>query len=162
MPKVKIELGATLDTVGGDELRDILNGQRAIEEERAQARARGIAVLRLPQLQGFASAGILQLGQGSSAGVGPRDGFIWLIKRIFVNGLATGDVVNIYADSFMSQPLWQFTFATPQATYGKFSMFLREGQTLYAQNIGTFTSTAQITISGDLLEIPTIMLGKLA
>lgn len=160
MPKVQLQLGAALDVINADEMEAALHKQGDIEEERARARARGISVLRLPQVQGIAATGALLMGAGQQIS-GPRDGFVWYIKRFFVTGLAAGDVVLIYANGVASQPLWQLTAAVPQATFGTYTMFLREGETLVVANMGTFTSTAQITLSGDVLQVPTVMLGKL-
>ena len=161
MAKVKLDMGVTLETTSPEEFDSILRRTQIDAEEREIARARAISWIRLPVLQGTATAGTLRLGSGQQI-TGPRDGFLWQIRRLCVQGLATGDVIGIYWDDFGKPPEWTLTAAVPQATFGKYQLTMREGTTMLAANIGTFTSTAQINIVGEVIELPTVMLGKLA
>ena len=161
MARVKLALDATLETTSPDEFESILRKAQIEAEEREISRARAIAWIRLPVLQGAAVAGQLRLGQAQQI-VGPRDGFLWQIRRLCVQGLATNDQVGIYWDDFGKPPEWTLTAAVPQAAFGKYQLTMREGQTMLIANIGTFTSTAQINVVGEVIELPTVMLGKLA
>lgn len=165
MAKVQLTLGAEIDMLNAGELSAGLEKQSVIESQREMERLRGISYMRMPQLQGTAVAGVLLLPTGGGQqqqSAGPRDGYVWTIKRLMVTGLAAGDVVGIYADTTSSQPLWTLSAANPNSTFPTLGMVLFGGQTLIVANIGTFTSTAVINISGDVLQVPTVMIGKLA
>jgi hypothetical protein len=162
VPRVQIELGATIDTLNADELRAAMNDQALIESEREMERLRGISVQRIPQVSVTGASPFVSTS--GNAPSGPRDGYLWVVKRWFVTGLTSGatpDVMNIYADSTTSQPLWQLTGNTPGAVFGNFSQFLLPGQTIVIASVGTITSTAQITLSGDAISIPMVMAAKL-
>lgn len=161
MARVKLALDATLETTSPDEFETILRRAQIDAEERELARARAIAWIRLPVLQGLASGGVLRIGQNQQI-TGPRDGFLWQIRRLCVQGLATNDQVGIYWDDFGKPPEWILTAANPQAAFGKYQLTMREGTTMLVGNIGTFASTAQINVVGEVIELPTVMLGKLA
>lgn len=159
MAKVKLELGATMDFLSPDDFSRILDEARVKAEETALAQARGKTWFRFPKLQGSASGGVLSLGTQQFP-VGPKDGFVWQIRRLCVSGLATGDVVGMYVNTTQDPPEWTFSAAIPNATFSKSQMTIREGGIVFFQNIGTFTSTAQINVVGEVVEIPTIMIGK--
>jgi hypothetical protein len=163
MAKVKLDMGVTLDLVSPDEMMSITRRAQVEAEERELARARGITPMKLPQLQGTPANGALLMGQGQNS-CGPRDGFSWVIKRLAVTGLTAGptpDAVRIYADSPSSQPLWEINGNVWIYTFGKFELTLLGGQTLVAASFGTFLATGTVTLSGELIEVPTVMLGKL-
>lgn len=163
MAKMRLELGAEIDIMSPDDMDGLMEKQRAIEDARERTRFAGMSWSKLPKLQGTASGGVLLLGQGANV-AGPRDGYIWALRRIVISGLTSGstpDIVNMYADTPQSDVLWQFNGNNFGYTFGKFEMTLLGGQTLIFQSVGTFAATGQITVSGEYIQVPTVMIGKL-
>lgn len=161
MPKVKLEVGVDIETTSPGEFDSILRTAQIDAEQRELERVRAISWGSLPQLQGVAVAGVLSLGGGQQI-TGPREGFVWQVRRLCVSGLATNDLIGIYLDATVKPPQWTLSAAVPQATFGKFQLTVREGQTILVANIGTFASTVQINVTGEYVAVPTVMLGKLA
>lgn len=154
----RITAGGMLDLLTKDEL-DLAMGHHF--DSAIRELYRGIAYIRLPLLQGAASGGTLTLGQGGTLN-SPRQGYAWSVKRLAVNGLATGttpDVVNLYRGDLMAYPVWQFNGNNFAYTFGKLELVLLPGENLVLS--GTITATGTITLSGDAIEVPQEMIGKL-
>lgn len=163
MAKVKLDFGAELDVLTQRELDDSLSRAHG---RAAYAMLRGIRYRRLPQLTGEAASGVLVLGAtGGQVIAGPESGLAWSLRRIYVNGLtagATPDVVALYRNGTAGQPIWQISGDVPQQTFGRLEAVLQGGETLIVASLGTFAATGPITVSGELIEIPSEMLAKLA
>ena len=155
--------GSTFETATPAEVRQIVAEERAIEEAREREAFRGIKWMRLPLLTGTAASSALSIGQASQ--VGPASGYVWSLRRLIVNGLTSGgtpDVVNLFSNSAgTSIPLWQFNGNNFGYTFSKGEMTLRPGEILLLASVGTFAATGQITLSGELIEVPAEMLAKL-
>lgn len=127
---------------------------------------RGIKWMRLPILSGPISGAAITLGGVTGNTIGPDSGYAWSLRRLIVTGLASGatpDVVNLYLnDNFNQPPLWQFNGNNFGYTFGKLELVLIGGDTLALRNVGNLTATGNITLAGELIEVPTEMLGKLA
>lgn len=162
MAKIKMELGATLETVGSEELPGILRDAMIQAEERERAHARAITWLRLPVLAATPAASAVTLRAQPPATYGPRDGFVWQVRRLIVSGISTTDQIGCYFDENSRPPEWVFGATTFQATFSKFQLTVRDGQQLLFNSIGTYAGTAQVTVTGEVVEVPTVMLGKLA
>lgn len=122
---------------------------------------RGIKYIRMPLLTGTASGGVLTIGQGNTI-TAPEQGYAWSFKRLAVSGLTTGtspDIVNLYRGDNLINPVWQFNGNNFAYTFGKLDMVLLAGENFVLN--GTITSTSQITLTGDAIEVPQEMLGKL-
>lgn len=166
MPKVALHAGAEIDILSPGELREELARDFTLREV---ARLRGIKHLEIPQfLIGKASGSAISLGvdKGNPA-VGPLSGFIWSIQALVVTGLqsgATPDIVNIYKNTTTTGgPIfWSFDGNHFGATFGRLQRTMKGGDTLTLVNSGTFNSTSQIILSGEVLEIPAELVGKLA
>lgn len=102
--------------------------------------------MRLPLVLGIAAAGSLNI----ASTVGPRQGYAWDISHFGVAGLASGDVVGIQFAGGPPLNMWQLTAANPVNTFSRGQMVMLPGETLTVVNIGTFTSTAQITLYGQI------------
>ncbi len=124
---------------------------------------RGIKYMRLPLLSGFADgSGNLTLGEGTTTNA-PNQGYAWSVKRLAVSGLASGttpDVVNVYRGDGLNNPVWQLNGNNFAYTFGKLDLVLLAGENLVLAG-STITSTALITLTGDCIEVPQEMLGKL-
>lgn len=164
MPKTIFKAGVELDLLSQDELDQSLGRHFAAQEA---AKLHGIKPMRLPEtLYGTAASNKLTLSVANgNAPVGPRSGYAWVFKRLIVNGLTSGstpDVVNLYHDSTTGVPLWAFDGNHFGYTFGELQITLYGGETLALASVGTFNSTSQITLGGELVEVPQELLGKLA
>lgn len=159
--KFKIDFGTEIDLLTQGELdASLARHGDALE----RSRVRGIRYRRLPLLQGVAAGGVLTLG-ATTPTVGPDSGFAWSLRRVVITGLtagATPDVVNLYRNGGGEQPVWQFNGNNFGYTFGRLELVIQGGETLVLVSAGTFAATGTITMSGELVEVPAEMLGKLA
>lgn len=163
MAKFRLAANAEVDLLTRQELDESLQSQ---QDTWQAAALRGIKWMRLPEvLTGRAASGKLTLGETTGQQAGPAQGYIWSLRRLIVNGLTSGatpDVVNLYRGTPAGQPLWQFNGNNFGYTFGRLELVLQGGETLALASAGTFAATGQITLSGELLEVPAELLGKLA
>lgn len=172
--RVKLDVGATIDTLNRDELRAELEKYRAEGDAQAQGAMRGIKYFRLPRLYATPANGTIVLGEAWSAlgtgqpytgqSAGPNEGYVWSIRRLACNGLGTGatpDELNIYRSGHSSDPVWQLNGNNWAYTFGRTEMVLLGGEKLIAQSVGSMTGTGQVTLTGDAIEVPAEMMGKL-
>ena len=158
--QVSLQLGGVTDAVHA-------TGQKVIDLIKAeQDLYRGVKWMRLPLIQGTASGSALSMGESAGQECGPDEGFFWAIRRLVVAGLtagATPDVVNIWRGSSSQQGglLWQFNGNSFGATFGRTELTLMPGDRLQVNSVGTFAATGQITLSGELNQVPAEMMGKL-
>jgi len=143
-------------------------GQNRAEENRAALE--GIKYFRLPTLYATPASGTVVLGD-SWAGqtytgqvTGPNQGFVWSIRRLAANGLGTGtspDILNVYRNGTGVAPVWQLNGNNWGYSFGPTEMLLLSGEKLIAASLGSLVSTTQITLTGDAIEVPQAMIGKL-
>ncbi len=158
--KIKLDFGTEIDILTQKELDESL--ARA-NDAAARAFLRGAQLKGIPRLIGPASSGSLLLGQEGDT-VGPRQGFVWSIMRLAVNGLTAGaspDIVNLYFGSSNNPAEWQFNGNNWAYTWGRGQFPVLPGQTLVLANVGTFASTETIIMTGTIWELPAEMAGKL-
>lgn len=159
--KTTFDIGAPFETLTQGELRDELT---RVEQERIRQYARGIKYMRFGPVAVTIASNAFSIDGTSLPDMGPRDGFIWSIRRILVTGLATGatpDVVNLYRNKPSGIPVWQLNGNTFGTTFGKTELLLLGGETLSIANSGSITATGQVTLSGDALEVPAEEIVKL-
>lgn len=150
--KTVLQLGSTLDTLDRGELRSELALQT---QDELRQLARSCKYLRLPNTS-MAVASTAASLDGSGAGLGPRDGFIWTIRRLAISGLTTGatpDVVRVFRDSPTGIPVWEINGNNWSYTFGKCELLLLGGETLSFASVGVINAAGPLTISGDLLEV---------
>ena len=148
-------------------LTDALRENRA-EENRAALE--GIKYFRMPTLYATPASGTVVLGQ-SWAGqsytgqiIKPNEGYVWSIRRLSAAGLGTGttpDILNIYRNGTGVAPCWQLNGNNWGYSFGPTELLLLPSEQLIAASLGSMTSTAQITLTGDAIEVPMQMIGKL-
>lgn len=152
--KTVLELGAPLETLTGDELKDALDVQT---QNYFRQYARGMKYLRMSPAQATIAAGAFSFDGSSATGYGPREGFVWTIRRLVVTGLATGttpDVINFYRGTpGVGSPLWQLNGNSFGSTFGKCEMLLLGGEVLSFANSGATTATGKVTVTADVLEV---------
>ena len=152
MAKFEIKAGASIDLLTKEELDASLNAQR--EPYRA------VSVIRLPVLFGQAAGGVLAMGGDTGTLVqAPDQGYVWAIRHISIEGLAAGDVVSIIR---AGRIFWKLAATAPSAaTWGRGEFMVNAGETLSYANFGTFTSTAQIVVSGTAWQCPAQFVAEL-
>jgi hypothetical protein len=150
-----------------DEMTDILAGHRQAQEQAAVA---GVKYFRMPRLYATPSGGTVVLGETwagqpyTGQTTGPNSGYVWSIRRLTANGLGTGsnpDILNIYRNGVHSDPVWQLNGNNWGYSFGPTELLLMPGEKLLAMSLGSLVSTAQITLTGDAIEVPQAMIGKL-
>ena len=163
MPVIRLQAGMNIDVPDRAEISDTV--QASIQADREREAARGYKWMRLPEnLSGAVASSAITLGSSKGQVCGPEQGYAWTLRRLVVTGLTTGatpDVVNLYRnDMFARSPLWQFNGNNFGYTFGRSEMVLMPGDTLSLQNVGTIAATGNITLSGELEEVPAEMLYK--
>ena len=158
MALTEIRGGNVINAATPEEVAEIVSQQQRQE-------LRGVKWMRLPAMFGTVSASAIVLDDKSAGPIGPEQGYAWSLTRIVVDGLATGatpDVVNMYRNAQTGQPpLWQFNGNNFGYTFGLGSIVLLSGDSLRFQNSGTIAATGLIRATGELVEVPAEMLGKL-
>lgn len=155
--RTRLELGSELDVLDRQELDDTLS-KHAQAWERSLARS--VKYLRFGPLGAKVASAAVTFdgsGNGQNGAAGPREGYVWCIRRMAVNGLATGatpDVVNLFRNQTSGTAIWQFNGNNFAYTFGKGEMLLLPGETLSFTNSGTIAAATGtlITISGDYIE----------
>jgi hypothetical protein len=164
MPKITLQGGMHLEVPNRDENREDV---ARVMDERELVQARGVKWMRLPIITGTGANSALKLDETTGIpNVGPESGYAWSIRRVVVDGMTSGttpDVLNMFRNStgVSSAPLWQFNGNNFAYTFGRLELVLGGGDTLKFASVGTFASTSQIRVTGELVEVPAEMLWKL-
>jgi hypothetical protein len=161
MARVKLDFGAEVDFLDKGQLDDSLT--RYFDKQES-ARLAGIKYMRLPMLIGTVANSAFNIGGSGPQHCGPGSGYAWSIRRLLINGLTAGvtpDIANIYRHPNL-QPLWQLNGNSFGQTFGRLEMLFLPGEYLVVQSVGTVNATGQIIITGDAVEVPAEMIGKLA
>jgi hypothetical protein len=153
MAKYRFDVGAEYEALTRDELGEEL---RRAAQTSQQEYARGMKYLRMSPAVAPVAGGAFSFDGSQSAGHGPREGFLWTIRRLLVSGLAAGttpDVINFYRGSPQGVPVWQLNGNSFGQTFGKCELLLLGGEVLSFANLGTVTATGQIVVTADILEV---------
>lgn len=170
MAKVKLDVGATVDFLNKDELDDVLSRNRARAEALEREALSGIKYMRLPLMYATPASGTVRLGEAwpgqpyTDQFAGPSQGYVWSIRRLVVTGLGTGtspDIMNFYRNGVSGELIWQLNGNSFGETFGKAELLLLPDERLVAQSVGSMTSTNQITVRGDVIQVPSQLMGKL-
>lgn len=149
--KTVIEPGASIDTLTKGELSEELAAQTQAAYRQL---ARSVKYLRLtPQSTAVKNSAFVL--DGTTLSTGPREGFVWTVRRLGVAGLTAGptpDVANLYRNGTTGLPAWQFNGNNFIYTFGKGEMLLLPGETLSLVSLGTIAATGQVTLFGDAVE----------
>ena len=181
MAKVKIDVGATIDTLTKGELDDSLKEYRAQGDAMAQGAVRGIKYTRFPRITGTVYSGTLGSASGVSGnpglgGQGPASGYAWVVRRFSVNGLwnagsLIADTVGVYRNNPNGAVHWLVNASSPGVTFGDGGLVLLGGDTLWINNYpfpqaggntyGTLAATGNLAANWEGWTVPQEMLGKL-
>jgi hypothetical protein len=158
VPVVTIQGGARVNVPDQAEIAAIVAAQ-------LREMYRGVKWMRLPVMQATVAATAVTLDDTNNPQVGPEQGYAWSLTRVVVDGMATGstpDVVNMFRNAETSQPpLWQFNGNNFGYTFGLGQVVLLSGDRLQFKNSGALSATGLIRATGELVEVPAEMLGKL-
>ena len=163
----KVDISGAVGFLTKGDLDDSLHAYR---EESELELARGLKYFRLPRLYAVPSGGTVRLGEAwagqpyTGQVTGPREGYAWSIRRLAASGLGTGtspDILNVYRNGVSLEPFWQLNGNNWGYTFGRTEMLLLGGERLMAQSVGSLVSTVQITLTGDAVEVPAEMIGRL-
>lgn len=187
MPKVKLDVGATVDFLNKDELDDALTEYQKRAAAAEYEKLKGVKYIRAPRIQGTVYNGTI----GNAGGTlfptgtlyatlggppwGPLQGYSWSIRRIAVGGLANvngtnPDTIGIFRNTNTAPLIDLITANSPSKTYPTLGLVLHGGDSIVIGHVpnqvasntsGTLVSTA-IAVDFDVIEVPTEMLGKLA
>lgn len=154
--KTVLEYGAEINTLDSGEMEAILARQA---QDWFRNYARGVKYLRFPPHGAQVTNSAVSYDGSIDANAGPREGYVWSIRRLTAWGLSNGaspDVINLYRNQAQGIPIWQFNGNNFAYTFGKTELLLLPGETLSFANSGTITAATGtlITISGDLIECP--------
>lgn len=133
-------------------------------EKRERDALSGIKYFRLPALYATPAAGTAVLGTVAGQFTGPNAGYVWSIRRLSASGLGTGsspDILNIYRNGTGVAPMWQLNGNNWGYSFGPTEMLLLPGENLIAASLGSLVSTQQISLTGDAIEVPQALIGKL-
>ena len=159
MKKNTFQVGASWETLDKDDISQALQKHADVMLLRE---AQGVKYMRFGPFTGTPVNGTLTIGETSNP-IGPREGYIWSIRRMGISGLTTGsspDAVNVYRNRHTAGiPIWQLNGNNFAYTFGKMEMLLFGGEHLLIS--GTVTATGQCTFDGDVLEVPAVQVFKL-
>jgi len=156
-----------MEELSWDTLRKILAEDREAQQKHALD---GIKYFRMPALYATPASGTVVLGQSWSGQsytgqiIKPNEGYCWSIRRLSCNGLGTGtspDILNIYRNGTQSNPVWQLNGNNWGYSFGPTELLLLPSEQLVAASVGSMTATSQVTLTGDAIEVPMAMIGKL-
>lgn len=159
-----LELGSRINTLNEAELNKALDMHT---QNWFRQFARGFKLLRFgPFTTPIAGSAFSFDGSGAGQNIstGPKEGYVWSIRRLVATGLGTGatpDIINFYRNNPSGIPVWQLNGNSFGVTFGKGEMILMPGENLSFTNSGTITATGNVTVSGDVVEVAAEQIYKL-
>lgn len=135
--------------------------QAEIEQIREATRLRSIKYIRLPIVTGTIATGLTIGGdtQSSQAPATAEQGYVWHVRHLVIEGLATGatpDVVNILRQGRI---VWQLNGNQFAQTWSRGEMRLVAGEIFAYAAVGTLASKT-ITVHGTAEEVAASEEGK--
>lgn len=162
MATFKIQAGATFDTVTKKEMEDALGSHMRswVAEMTIGGRFTRFAV------NGTIAGSAITIGgaNGSMEPIGPPPGFIWDVRRLHISGLAAADIAGVYINDVSAAGIVATTTDLPLAANRTFlwsgQVVLMAGENLLVTGT-SLSATGQVTVSGQVLELPVSLAWKL-
>jgi len=155
MSEVELRVGAKINLLNQDELDSTLS--RYMEPVGSLRATDGI---HLPVLFKTGSSPFVMGGDSVPNPQGPASGYVWSVRRIAVEGLATGATPDVLQVFSRNRLVAQVTGALPVAFIGRGEAVIRSGETLEYRSLGTFAATGQIIASGFAQQVPQELEGR--
>lgn len=157
-----IKAGGKIDAVTYREMHDALGAHMRswVAEIAAGGRFARFAAT------GTVAATALSIGGAASTQeLGPAPGFVWDVRRLHITGLAVADVASVFINDSGPASLVATTTDLPLAANRSFlwskQVVLYPGDNLLVTG-ASLAATGQITVSGQVLELPVNLAWKLA
>lgn len=163
MAEQKIQAGKMIDAVTKKELHDALGMH--LRSWMAET-AIGGRFARFASM-GTITSGAVAIGGANAPDLGPAPGFVWDVRRLRVSSAGTINIADIFGvyindpgpaalvarsdDLGVAQRAW--TWAG--------NVVLYPGDNLLVQNVNALVSIGQLTVSGQVLELPVGLAWKL-
>lgn len=146
--KVKIAAGAEIDTVSPDELKSVLQAERAAWWGEAK---RGDRFRRLLLQATVDAAGAIEFGTDPGEASGPSDGYVWSVKRL--NHSAVEDALDLFVNDPAPGSLVGRFPTTRYWPFAQGELVLYPGDTLVATG-ASWTAGEIHTVTGAVRELP--------
>jgi hypothetical protein len=156
MGKVKLQLGAELETLTARELGAELEKHGSWERQAAY----GLRHQDLPRMIGTTDGtGNLNLGadQPDQVTCGPGQGWFWAVSRVSVDGLAANESVRLYKDTRFAAVI---SAAASFVTFGTRGLILKPGDFLRIVAAG-LTPAEELTVTGECVSVPGPLMWKI-
>ena len=139
------------------------NAQFQIEMARQWERLRGVKIVRFPVnvIQATAATPLTVLPEQMPNAVGPDSGFVWSLKLLVIEGLATGATPDVINFTSRGRIIWQLNGNSFAQDWGKGSQILFPGELLGIASVGNMTNTGKVIVHGHAWEVPGPEIGKL-
>lgn len=148
--KTKIQAGSEIETLTKDELTDVMT---TIRKDWYNQVARGDAWPRFHS-QGTISAGVVTIGgdEATDVALGPRDGFMWAVQRIAIDGLSSTESLAFYLNHTSPAVIVHPRIIGFQS-FGQYDVVMKPGDQMVFTGTG-LSSTGTVTITGQAREVP--------
>jgi hypothetical protein len=159
MAKTKMTAGAEIETLTPPELAGHLD---RFTKDWYQEKARGVTTFRFDSTAAVTGAGALTVPATAQPVIGPKAGFAWAVQSGRVQGLLSGDSLNVFRNSSQvpGNFVGQLSAAAPTATFGSKGLILRGEEKLIVVG-ASLMATGDVTVNFEGIEVPDSDLYKL-
>jgi hypothetical protein len=153
--KFKINAGVDIETATPGEVAGMLDSS---QQSWFAEMARGLKHFEFA-LTGDVTGGVVDM---ADLGAGPRQGFVWAVRRLSVDQLGVADVLSIYrAPASASRFVDVLTASRPSVKPASTGLVLHGGQSLQVTGTGLTTTAVELIVTGEAVECPEFMIWKL-
>lgn len=150
MPKAKLSAGAEIETISKSEMHEALH---AANKSWFQEIARGDTYRRVSSDDTIAAGAITIGGADQRELIGPKEGFVWSVKRITyklsVGTERLGLYINDQSNRNAVNEALPFYYG-----FGSDELVLYGGESLLLTNTTALTSVGQVVVSMQVRELP--------
>lgn len=153
--KFKINAGVDIETTTPAEVAGMLDSS---QQSWFAEMARGLKHFEFV-LTGAVVGGVVDM---ADLDAGPRQGFVWAVRRLSVDRLNTADVLSVYrAPAAPSRFVDVLTASRPSIKPASTGLVLHGGQSLQVTGTGLITEAVELVVTGEAVECPEFMIWKL-
>lgn len=166
--KFKLDFGADIELLTRDELGGELRAAEHRWDLLWRTRLAGLRHMPIPVARGTSDgSGDITLGQTSDPDqpyLGPREGYAWRVVRVSVAILGANDQIALYRGDVGKARFVDLLTGTSPAFTASHAVVLHPGDHLVvstSQIAGSVTANTEVVVSGEVVEAPAEMIGKL-